>query len=857
MRKALKPWCRLGPLLLILLSTGTVSLAAGSKQTWVPSNSGMEGGFVPEVVVDPLLPSRIFVAAGLAGVFRSVDGAESWQNVGRPLIDAGRVESRSLVQDPFRESTIYAGTCRLFFRSPDAGDTWEGFSIEVEGGVPHCINAIAVDPGTDGTVYAATRSGFYRSRDRGATWAELARGSINDTPYLIRVDPSDSQVIYLALLFADAPLLRSLDGGETFRALDNGLGEGDRVSAIAIQPGQPTTVFVMHGFGVFRSRNRGDSWESVSPPQQNQDIFALGIHPLQPSTLLAGSVSAGVLISTDEGETWEHMQGSPLRIYSFAFDPLNQNLIYAGTAATGLWRSTDGGSTREPANSGLVNDPIDTVVPVDDQPARVYAGSFGGGIFRSDDSGRTWEPRNVGLTEDDIRILHANRSGETLLAFTRQALFVSQDGADSWVMATDPNPVRRENSIALADTEPPTFYAGSSVDGLFRSRDLGETWDPINQGLGNLQVETIIADRLNSARIFTGTVAGLFISTDGGDNWQAAGLTQVGVSDLEIDADNRDTFYAVDRLQVGIYRTSDGGANWEEIGQEISDQVTGFSIRLTAHPKLGGLLYVVSEVGTFKSRDRGETWKPAGLGLPSDEIRAVSFSPDEPATLFAGTALGVFRLDPQELYFPLLQGSASDFTAIAVTNDLIGPTLVELEVRDSLGFVKDYPENPNDMRLDTGKQVARLGAEFFGLGLEDERSGWVRLRAGWAELGSFFQFGSLDNPTVTRLDGSVAIREKSNTLYFNRIYDGPGTFPGLNGELDAETVLAVANPNQESILVSFSYFDGGARCVSRRSDASPRWAVSGRGSPKSSADLLCRKALSESWPQEPEQSASR
>ena len=327
--------------------------------------------------------------------------------------------------------------------------------------------------------------------------------------------------------------------------------------------------------------------------------------------------------------------------------------------------------------------------------------------------------------------------------------------------------------------------------------------------MGNLQVETIVADRLNPARIFAGSVAGLFISTDGGDNWQAAGLTQVGVSDLEIDADNRDTFYAVDRFKAGIYSTSDGGENWEEIGQEISDLVTEFSVGLTAHPKIGGLLYAVSEVGTFKSRDMGQTWEPAGLGLPSDGIREVSFSPAEPATLFAGTALGVFRLDPQELYFPLLQGSSADFTAIAVTNDLVGPTLIELEVRDSLGEIRQYPENPFDLRLETGKQVARLGAEFFGLGLEDERSGWVRLRAGWAELGSFFQFGSLDNPTVTRLDGSVAIREKSNTLYFNRIYDGPGTFPGLNGELDAETVLAVANPNQESILVSFSYFDGG------------------------------------------------
>ena len=75
----------------------------------------MEGGLVTVVLVDPLTPTRLFAAAGEAGVFRSVDGAGSWQAAGRPLIDSRAIQFKGFAIDPFQPSTIYAEACSTFF----------------------------------------------------------------------------------------------------------------------------------------------------------------------------------------------------------------------------------------------------------------------------------------------------------------------------------------------------------------------------------------------------------------------------------------------------------------------------------------------------------------------------------------------------------------------------------------------------------------------------------------------------------------------------------------------------------------------------------------------------------------------
>ena len=765
---------------------------SGTK-SWLSSRSGMEGGWVPRILVHPDDPTNLVAAAGPAGIFSSLDGGESWESTGRELIQDRGTRFKALERAPDNPSILYAGTCAGVFRSTDAGRTW---ALHGQG-LPGCSTAIGVDRMSPNTLFTGERA-LFRSRDGGVTWTQVASDLFDGFLFALQVDPSNSNVVYSGQIFGESLLIRSLDGGDTWEKLSQP-AEGNEVLDIALHPSDSATVYLVFEGVVYRSPDRGDSWVLASPDSIDSRIFTIDLHPQNPSRLLAAS-NTGIFLSTDEGENWQQLSAGPTGVWDLAFDSTAPNQVYAGTSDEGVYRSRDGGVSWESINQGLYNRTIRTLAVNDARTAEVFAGTFDG-VYRSQDSGRTWQLASEGLVELGISQLRTIPSGRLIAALDSDGgIFVRADDGEVWTAV--PNPGTRITQLEVAATQPPTLYSASNRDGLFRSGDLGVTWNPINEGLSSLQMTSLAVDPADPDRLYAGTTKGLYTTDDGGDNWQSLGL-DVYINEFEVGAEGSATLYANNRF-IGAFRTRDRGQTWKEMS-DVPQTILG----LAAHPFVDGTVFAFSSGGSFKSRDYGNTWEMASEGLPGDPIEDIIFSREQPATYLAGTVQGVYRLDPQEYYFSLLQGNSTDFTGLAVTNDLVGPTLVELEARQPLGELQSYPDNPHDERLEAGKQVARLGAEYFGLDLDRELDGWVRLRAGWADLGSFFQFGKLSGPTPTNLDGSVAIREKSKTLYFTRVYDGPGTYPAAEQPLDARTVLALANPNPHTITLTLSYFDGG------------------------------------------------
>ncbi len=167
----------------------------------------------------------------------------------------------------------------------------------------------------------------------------------------------------------------------------------------------------------------------------------------------------------------------------------------------------------------------------------------------------------------------------------------------------------------------------------------------------------------------------------------------------------------------------------------------------------------------------------------------------------------LFQVDTV-LLFPLNLADASTFTGFAVTNEADETVRLQVEARRADGFLQDYPENPHWEDLGGTRQLARLGSDFFALPATAAQDGWVRIGTDGAALASFYQFGSVADGVVTQLDGSAAFSAQASVLYFTRLYDGPASFPALEGARDAETLLAIANPNPDAITVTFQLFDG-------------------------------------------------
>ncbi len=400
----------------------------------------------------------------------------------------------------------------------------------------------------------------------------------------LAIDPVLPSTVYAG---TDGGVFRSTDGGATWAVANSGL-TNPFVAALAIDPITPSTLYAGTGGGVFKSTDAAATWGTANVGLPTTDVRALAIDPSTPSTLYAGALFGGVFIggvfkSIDAGATW----GAALTddfLFALAIDPSTPSTLYAATAR-GVFKSTDAGATWSitglPSTAGsLAIDPI--------TPSRLYAGTGGGGVYKSTDAGATWRAANDGLTNTDVRALAIDPiTPSTLYAGTAGGVFKSTDEGATWSNTGLPTNV---SALAIDPITPSTVYAGG-VHGVFKSADSGATWGDI--GLANARVSVLAIDPVAPSTRYAGTSFGVFKSTDAGATWIPSRLTRIPITALAIDPSTPSTLYA----------GTPGG-------------------------------------GVFKSTDAGATWGAINTGLTNTDVRALAIDPVTPSTLHAGTAGG-------------------------------------------------------------------------------------------------------------------------------------------------------------------------------------------------------------------------
>ena len=194
-------------------------------------------------------------------------------------------------------------------------------------------------------------------------------------------------------------------------------------------------------------------------------------------------------------------------------------------------------------------------------------------------------------------------AGNRLLKAYPHALYQSGDGGRGWEAIPVPPSVQRGRIAAVA-TSPKvagTLYIAGPGFGIMRTRDAGQTWQSLNQGLPDLTIEAFATH-----------------------------------------AELEPTLYAAIAGR-GIFRTEDGGSTWRPM-----DRGPGSEVRQLLHSAMTGSmntgwLYAATPNGVHRAMDCFCGWRQAG-GLPGpSEVYTVVFDPDEPAHLYASGATGVFR----------------------------------------------------------------------------------------------------------------------------------------------------------------------------------------------------------------------
>lgn len=210
-------------------------------------------------------------------------------------------------------------------------------------------------------------------------------------------------------------------------------------------------------------------------------------------------------------------------------------------------------------------------------------------------------------------------------------------GPTSWTTVSY-NPGQGRVNVVLVDpNNSNTIYAGVPSGGLWKSTDIGASWDPLMQDQPTLGVSGIAVDPNNSDIIFVSTgdgngsdtySNGVLKSTDGGNTWNTTGLnwstTQSRTTHrLIMDPSNSSRLFC--GTSNGLYRTIDAGDTWDMV-QEGNIRDVEFK------PGDPNTVYCCS-TRFFRSEDGGDNWDQINGGLPPGAAVnriSIAVSPDEP-----------------------------------------------------------------------------------------------------------------------------------------------------------------------------------------------------------------------------------
>jgi len=185
-------------------------------------------------------------------------------------------------------------------------------------------------------------------------------------------------------------LYETTDRGQTWHTSPADIG---KMTVYIRRPGPPGVVqprtdmlykIVEHN-QVWRSTDRGRTWESVTPQNVQTRIRKFHVHPADPRAVVAYMLGDELLTTRDGGETWR-ATSLPWEYWdpdSVGLNPKDPDTFYLGGCGRTetMLRTRDGGKTFEKLGNGLPRTAV-TCITVSPADGTVYAGTDGFGVYR-------------------------------------------------------------------------------------------------------------------------------------------------------------------------------------------------------------------------------------------------------------------------------------------------------------------------------------------------------------------------------------------------------------------------------------------------------------------------------------------
>jgi photosystem II stability/assembly factor-like uncharacterized protein len=299
---------------------------------WEPLTRGLPAVTnVQAITVHPTNADVVYVATQ-DGPYRSTDRGERWERLGFP----GGIQVWSILVHPANPRILYAGTSPVgVHRSDDGGDTWRPLSVNQPERVKMrsfaCrVMRLAADPASADELYATLEvGGVMRSLDGGKSWEDCSAG---------------------LLKLAERPHLKSrIDSDTDIEGMMDG-------HALCVSAARPGTVFLAVRMGLFRSEDRGASWQDMEVGRFSPLTYARDVRvaPHDPRVLYAclspaaRSEDGSLYRSQDLGETWTRFDRgvkATRTMMAVALHPRDPDQVYCAARSGQVFGTRDGGRT--------------------------------------------------------------------------------------------------------------------------------------------------------------------------------------------------------------------------------------------------------------------------------------------------------------------------------------------------------------------------------------------------------------------------------------------------------------------------------------------------------------------------------
>ncbi len=673
------------------------SVTSTEKIEWVQFGPGMSGNN-KSAHWHNTDPKTLFISPNMGNSYRSTDGGETFQtilNADEAGFQTGLRGPRELMsvkfsyQDPDFGFAIDEATNGIFITA-DRGATWANHTPSLATFKGLFISCNEVDPKDDNVWYVgggrirnwgrllfsqSTPRGTYhgtkplpntnkgliwRTTNRGKSWKLINKGISPEAEVeSILVDPKDSRVVYAS---TTAGFYKSTNGGDTWVAHNTGLDTDvlrafthhyDKTSGELNMYVIANPVWVADGRtirdnagGIFRSRDRGETWVNISGDLALDLSHFKGNRPVTKSFGNAAAYHMGLSVA----EYFKKYPDLPTKITQrfnhISVDPNDPENIYLANSYANasrnnflpgqLWRTKDGGKHWYIT----VRNGRNWISGKDIEYWKERGNPVGNNVefkYLKD----SWIARDL-YDPKSSNFSTFNCDGTLLHMQIAKCSFISYDKGDTWIDHDDQYPFEGNDRVIVG--------AGNS----------------------NLPGHGFYQDLRMPNKVFClGGENSLWVTCDGGDNIrkgaQAAetftfGKGEQSPSTYAIDPRDTTIRYATFFRQHGrgeLWRTTDSGKSWSKHGTIIEPwEVKAHSGDQPVHqlchiidPEQTNIMYIcvpksantnqyvgASETGfgVHRSTDGGATWSECNAGLPTPfDVRNISFDPNDSRTIYA------------------------------------------------------------------------------------------------------------------------------------------------------------------------------------------------------------------------------